>query len=275
MIPPRLFAITQHPTPVFNTPDFPTDFGGIDGNTLKMDDQQLVRSVETVLFTGAKIELLKEIVQDKIWQIKSEDYPYPGNYYIDIRFAERCTAEPSVYRRPLPNMLQILKTLTQLHDDNIPYVWGGNYPMGIPKFKQLYPPSSWETLSPQTRANWSFEGVDCSGLLYYVTNGCTPRNTSSLVDWGTAVPIAGKSAKAISQTVQDLDLILIKGHLWIVLDHKTAIESRVQQGVVTSDLFALFEELMKTRKPVDAWGSTKEPHFVVRRWHKDNLSPRL
>jgi cell wall-associated NlpC family hydrolase len=124
------------------------------------------------------------------------------------------------------------------------------------------------------RRRLTLAGLDCSGLLYQATGGWTPRNTSQLVSYGQGVPIAGKSTDAIVNVLEPLDLIVWNGHVLIVLDRETVIESRLEcgkpgnGGVVTTPLRQRLSEIMRTRKPVDQWpaGTKGKGIFVVRRW---------
>jgi hypothetical protein len=118
------------------------------------------------------------------------------------------------------------------------------------------------------RNAWQLKGVDCSGLLYYASNGCTPRNTSALVHYGQSVLIEGKTTQEILQHVEALDLIVWAGHVICVLDKETAIESKVGAGVVTTPLEERLEQVMQSRRPVDHYHSLR-PSFAIRRWHPD------
>jgi cell wall-associated NlpC family hydrolase len=118
-------------------------------------------------------------------------------------------------------------------------------------------------------------GLDCSGLLYQATGGWTPRNTAQLLLFGEAVDIAGKSSREIATVLQPLDLIVWNGHVIIVLDQQTAIESRLEcgkpgnGGVKMTPLSQRLAEIARTRRPVNSWpkGSKQNDLFVVRRWY--------
>ena len=141
-----------------------------------------------------------------------------------------------------------------------PYLWGGNWPKGILHLHDYYPSKSGlETLDPVKKQTWKIEGVDCPGLLHFVTNGYTPRNTSSLFTYGNEVKIEGKKPHEILETIQSLDLIVFEGHVIIFLNKDQTIESLAGQGVVIYDAEKRLSEIMK------------ETHFVVRRWHPDQL----
>jgi cell wall-associated NlpC family hydrolase len=130
------------------------------------------------------------------------------------------------------------------------------------------------TVPVSTRNSLILAGLDCSGLLYQASNGWTPRNTSQLISYGQPVAIAGKSAAEIVRQLEPLDLIVWNGHVIIVLDGETVIESRLEcgkkgnGGVVLTPLRRRLTEIMRVRKPVDSWpqnGKLRDV-FVVRRW---------
>ena len=112
-------------------------------------------------------------------------------------------------------------------------MWGGNYADGISKMLEYYPPK--ENVSENIKDLWKLRGLDCSGLLYQATDGCTLRNTSSLTTIGNVVEIKDKSASEITNLVLPLDLIVWNGHVVIVLDKETTIESTPAYGVHTTN----------------------------------------
>ena len=74
---------------------------------------------------------------------------------------------------------------------------------------------------------WQLTGVDCSGLIYWASNGYTPRNTSWLVDYGTPLDIGGKSLNQIIPMLEPLDIIVWRGHMMVLYDDDHTIESTV------------------------------------------------
>jgi hypothetical protein len=264
------YAITRYPTPVFNTPDLTACFGGADRDTLLLDEQGLMRTVETVLFPNTRVQLLEQVALSTIWKIKTNEYAHEGNLYIDNRFLTVRDNAPHERQVKLPPIADILKTMSQL--ENTRYIWGGNYPEGISQLPEFYPSkTNLSTLDPLIQDTWRLKGLDCSGLLYYATNGFTPRNTSALVKFGNSVNIEGKNAASILEQLQNLDLIVWKGHVVCVYDKNTTIESRLPKGVLKTNSFERLTEIMKERKPVNAWDSTLEPHFVIQRWYRVRL----
>lgn len=269
------YGIAQGPTPVLNTPDFLSCFGGKSGDDLPLDEQNLMRTVETVLFPGTKIELLQKVADSHIWKIRTNEYKCANDIFIDDRFI-KTNCEPLLEREmQVPSIPEILKKMSELEGTS--YIWGGNWPKGVDLLPEMYPSKTkMSQLSPLTQDTWGLKGVDCSGLLYYATNGFTPRNTSDLINLGNPVDIENKDAKAILNQLQNLDIIVWKGHVITVFDPETLIESIPpnkivkSHGVVKFNALQRLQYIMKERIPVNTPGSTDKLHFVVRRWHPDN-----
>lgn len=263
------YAMTQGPTPVFNTPDFASYFEEESG-----DDIRSKKYVETVLFPGSKIELLEQVAQSNIWKIKTDEYMSDKDLFIDDRFVATDCESFSERKSEIPSIPEILKTMEELQKN--PYVWGGNWPQGIPLLSELYPSKTeFSELKAEVQASRKLAGVDCSGLLYYATQGNTPRNSSDLVNFGNPVNIENKDANAILKELQDLDLIVWNGHVVVVYSAEETIESIDSdelkiKGVVKFNSRQRLQYVMKTRVPVNTPDSTDKPHFVVRRWHPDN-----
>lgn len=260
-------AITA--TPVLNTPDLTSVFGGRSGRQLKTDRCGQVRELEYIALPDTLFRLVgrhRSGTAD-IYQVESDEYPAPpgGRLYVDGRFLAFGRSAAESRRIALPPLDRILSTLRA--SAGLRYVWGGNVPEGVPELAQWYfgGGSEGDILA----------GLDCSGLLYNATRGATPRNTSQLIAFGQGVAVAGRSAAEIAKTLLPLDLIVWNGHVIIVLDRQTAIESRLEcgkpgnGGVVLTDLTRRIAEVMRTRRPVNAWpeGKKKSDIFVVRRWY--------
>lgn len=261
------YAITRLPTPVFNTPHLSHCFGGKDGDTLSLDDQNLMRTVETILFPQTKVEMLEQVAPS-IWKIRTDAYNYPGNHYIDDRFVEICEAANRT--RSVPPIPTILAQLEKLVGTR--YIWGGNWPQGIEHFTHLYPSKTpLRRLPSLIQDTWKFKGVDCTGLFHYVSNGYTERNSSKLVRFGHPVLIEGLGLGEIVSKLHPIDLIVWPGHVVGVFDKKTSIESRLQVGVVKTDLSERLTEIMRERKPINHWNNNQDLSFVIRRWHPDSL----
>ena len=277
---PGLYAIAELPTPVLHTAAFTSVFGGTDGKTLQRDDSGLIREVEFIALpkTVFKIEEVIPGTAPTMYRVTTEDYPYPNRegYFIDSRFVNTVNYKPSSRLRKLPPQSVIINNL--LSAENYRYLWGGNYRQGIPQMLTFYPPRI--PLSQGVKEQWILKGLDCSGLLYEATNGCTPRNTSSLIFFGEPVPIATLDADQIIQTLQTLDILVWKGHVIIVIDKDRAIESRLdydtnregnQGGVRIRSLKEVLDETLEARVPVNEYTDVVEgvkKKFVIRRWYK-------
>ena len=277
---PGLYAIAELPTPVLHTADFTSAFGGTDGKTLQRDDSGLIREVEFIALpkTVFKIEEVIPGTAPTMYRITTEDYPYPTRkgYFIDSRFVNTVNYKPSSRLRKLPPQSVIINNL--LSAENYRYLWGGNYRKGIPAMLTFYPPRM--PLSQGIKEQWILKGLDCSGLLYEATNGCTPRNTSSLISFGEPVKISTLDVDQIIHSLQTLDILVWKGHVIIVIDKDRAIESRLdydtnregnQGGVRIRKLQEVLDETLEERAPVNEYTDVVEggkKKFVVRRWYK-------
>jgi len=255
-------AIARCPTPVLTTAAFCTCFGAADGSSLLLDEEKLLRPVEMVLFPHSKVRLV-ERAGNKIWRVSTVEHPNAQDLYVDERLLTQVHPGFPERARRMPSKEQILALLQQQMGAR--YIWGGNWPQGIPQLLRWYQPTEVKKLSPLFLDTWQLKGVDCSGLLYFATNGSTPRNTSELVSWGEEVSIQGKDNAQIAALLKPLDLIVWKGHVIIALNEETVIESRGGIGVVTRSAKERLAEVMQTRKPLDLY-TDAEPCFLLRRW---------
>jgi hypothetical protein len=267
------YGVARSPAPVLNTAAFRSVFGGIDGKTLKTDRCGQVRALEFIALPGTVFSIRGESRDGAatVFRVETADYPVPAGarLYVDSRFIELREDTPVPRARTLPTAAEIVSALKGFIDS--PYVWGGNLQGGVPELMKIFcsngvPAAAWSQLT--------LAGLDCSGLLYQATGGWTPRNTSQLVSYGRSVQVAGKSAEAIAGLLEPLDLIVWNGHVIIVLDRATVIESRLEcgkrgnGGVMTTALLKRLDDIMRTRRPVDAWPTAGKQRdvFVVRRW---------
>ena len=256
-VPRHVVAIS--PTPVLNTPEFQKTFSG----AVKLDPCKGVRPIEFVALTGTLFSVQESLEKDGVtlYRVSTNDYPYPVNsgLFVDARFVRKWVGGVIVERqRHLPGLAEIQRRL--LAAVGSPYVWGGNVKEGVPLLRTLYPQGD------------SLTGVDCSGLLYEATDGFTPRNTSALISFGDGVQVAGLSAGQIAQKLKPLDLLVWNGHVMMVLDADSIIQSRMgcsgSGGVMVTPIGDALRQLMKGRNPVDRYpeGGVAEKSFAVRRW---------
>lgn len=275
------YAVAVKPTPVLNTPDFSSVFGGNDGRTLKLNAKKHVEEVEFVALPGTIFTIEKAVSKGshEILKVKTEDYPYEKQegYYIDSRFVEKKVERPAERKKSLPDKGAIINRL--LAAKGAIYVWGGNYVKGIPEMLEFYPvrkkaPSELSNgagqLSEDVRDRWMLKGVDCSGLLYEATDGYIPRNIESLFNYGSPVDVKGMSPEEIVKKLKPLDIIVYQRHMVIVLSSRDAIESSMAHGVhiisLTGRLRALGENMLPGNDYKKDEGSDK---FVARRWYSE------
>jgi hypothetical protein len=268
------YGVARSHAPVLNTSLFSSIFGGPDGKTLNTDRCGQVRELEFIALPGTVFSIRGEIRDGAtmVFSVETDDYPMPAGtkLYVDSRYIEPREEKPLPRTRKLPPAKEIIAALTA--SVGCPYVWGGNVQGGVAGLIEL---SYGGEVPAAARRRLTLAGLDCSGLLYQASGGWTPRNTSQLVSYGKAVQVAGKKAAEIAATLEPLDLIVWNGHVLIVLDRETVIESRLEcgkpgnGGVVTTPLRQRLSEIMQTRRPADQWPAVGKQRdiFVVRRWY--------
>jgi hypothetical protein len=260
-----LYAVAKGPTPVLNTNDFKSVFGGADGMTVKTDNQGLIREMEYIALPGTVFDLIGEYDYGtyKIFKVETKEYEYNTNLYVDSRFLDLKKQRPPERKINLPSKGEIYDFLDKVTGNR--YCWGGNFNNGISRLIELYQPSG--NISSQLKNEWMLTGCDCSGLMFEATNGYTPRNTSKLVNYGNAVEIEGLSAEEIAAKLMPLDMMVWNGHVIYVYDENTAIQSSLSKGgVVKTDLITTIKDLMGSRTPVNNYDSSAGERFVIRRW---------
>ncbi len=272
------YAVSVLPTPVFNTADFRTIFGGRDGTTLQLNPCGQIRELEFIAYPGSvfRIESVIKGKSYEIYRVSTGEYPYPTEkgYFVDGRFLKTTDKEPPTRVPRLPSRPEVLDNLLAAQGSTD--VWGGNFHRGIPQMLVMFPPLSGHLLGEENVNHWQLRGVDCSGLLYEATGGYTPRNTSALIHYGKPVSIAGLDAGRILAKVEPLDLIAWNGHVMIILDRERIIESRLDcggknGGVKVHPLREALVGVMKSRIPLDSYedaGAKDKKGFVIRRWYK-------
>lgn len=267
------YAVATRPTPVLNSPDFKAVFGGKEGQTLKTDRCGQVRELEYIALPGSLFKILETQHTETadIYQIETDEYTAPPNVrlYVDGRFLKPERNAPPSRMRSLQQQETIVSKLRLSVGSH--YVWGGNVLEGLPELRSWF----YKNIKDYDAERLTLAGLDCSGLLYHATDGWTPRNTSQLIRFGRGVVVEGKQAKEIAELLQPLDLLVWNGHVIIVLDPQTTIESRLEcgkpgnGGVVTASLSKRIAQIMRTRRPVNTWtGDMKHNDiFIVRRWY--------
>jgi hypothetical protein len=267
------YGVVRSPAPVLNSVDFRIIFGGPDGTTMKSDHCEQLRELEFIALPGSVFTIREQLKNGPatICRVETEEYSASAgvNLYVDCRFLELHENAPPQRMRQLPLRAEIIAELKRNVGKS--YVWGGNIPEGVPELADWW----YGDLAGLDRQRLTLAGIDCSGLLYRASGGWTPRNTSQLLNYGQPVLLARKTAEQIMTVLQPLDLIVWDGHVVIVLDRDSAIESVLkcgkpgQGGVVITPLTQRLKTIMRTRTPVDSWQKNDKhsKNFVVRRWY--------
>ncbi len=251
--------------PLLDTPDFHKVFGGADGSSLPLDQQRLLRELSAIAFPGTLFEL-REQCSPYIFRAWSSDHRLE-RLFVDIRFLEEVDGTHPQRCKQLPSRAAMLEELFSLLGTS--YVWGGNWHTGIPEMLLYYPPQQpFATLDPLIQKTWLMQGVDCSGLLYQVSQGITPRSTFIMTDFGCAVPLAQRSDLEIAAALEPLDLLITYGHVAICFDSHHVIESRAGRGVILTPLEEYFGTILKDKQRLDCWSEAQfeKTGFIVRRW---------
>ena len=236
-----MFALTNSPAPLLTGPHYLSQ--------LQQDDQGLIREVETILFPGVLVEI--EELGEVFSKIQTNEYPSTKDLWTYSALLQK-TDKKEERQKHLPPAQTILDSCRFL--EKTPYIWGGNWPEGLPHLKKIDP----------TLETTSLKGVDCSGLLYFATGGYTPRNTSDLVYFGQEVCSSTLPPEEIQSKIKPLDLLVWRGHVLIVLDKENLIESRVKDGVVITPFRKRFAEIVTLVKEAN-----KTLH--IRRWFSEPL----
>ncbi len=252
-------------TPILSVKDFAKV---MPVNTLFLDELNLFRPLEMIALEGSLFKLIEEFKdskRNKIYQISYDNYTSSTPLYIDARFVKASALNVEVVKPKLPTFEIILDRMKE--NIGVEYVWGGNYPKGISLMSEFYPLNQKENVHHRF-----FTGLDCSGLLYYATNGITPRNTKELKSYGEGVEIEGLSNEDIISRLKPLDMVVWKGHVFFILDSSTTIESRVYRGCVyLSDIHERFDRIFDD----DGMVATNDPEnkdgYVVRRWYPNKI----
>ena len=220
-------ATTIRPTPLFNRNDLPLLFS----LPFQLDQRGLLLALETILYPGVTVTYKEE---GEIVAVETEDYPSREPLFTHRRFLEE--AKPTKRERERPTKKKMLETLEST--PFLPYIWGGNFPEGVPEIFELFPPQrelhAWEWQLLHLR------GFDCSGLIYYVTHGTIPRNTGPMRE----------VCQEITAPSKPLDLIFSPGHVMITLSSNLVMEARRHQGITVTPLSIRLRQLEIQGEPI-------------------------
>jgi len=248
----------QNETPILNTANFQKVFDG-NNNKLEADEKGHIRALEFIALKNMVFKIIKKTPYPYIYEVKNEIYEN-SHLYLDSRFTKPVTSNKT---KPLLFNLKkdkLIKNLTSLIGTK--YLWGGNWSRGVEKLIKFYPPK--KTLNQDEFNKWQLKGVDCSGFLFEITKGFTPRNTKELLNYKNSVNIEGFSYLEISKILSPLDLIVFQGHVIIVLNNEFTIESIENLGVVQTPIIERLKKLFAVKKPANIYKNASD--FVIRRW---------
>ena len=275
------YARTVIPTPLFRLPVDNVDLNKIlwwKGTTgMKVDGNNMIIDLAVVLPPDTPVTLMRKIEKDGFtyYQVRTREFDAGRGakvgYFLDARYIQKTDQKNEEKSQILPSFEEVIDNL--LATSGTAYIWWGTWYQGVPENEHFFP--SQNKLSSLEKKRKLMKGVDCSGLLYQATNGYTPRNSRSLLNFWEAVEIEWKTVEQIAMLLKPLDIIVRDGHVVVVLDEKRTIESRGRGknpgGVEIVEIKKRLEEIFKTRKPVNNYSASSLPKakkFVVRRWFK-------
>ena len=279
----HLYARSRWLTPFFYLDDFPRYYGGGTGWTLILDDWNQVDPLEYVAFrnTAMQIHSILSYSGITLLQVTTKEYPYDSDpHYIDVRTVRIIEDIHPITERRINLPKQDVITNRMKDQIGKPYIWGGNSPIGLMRMLDFYKPT--QSIDTLTKSKWTMAGFDCSGLLYWASNGYTPRNTSKLITFGTGVDIEWKTPEQIAKILRPLDVIVWRWHDRIVIDTGSIIESTANfggtgnyttpNGVRIVPIIDSLRDIIndKKRTPVNDWDLSKlgkTEKFVIRRWY--------
>ena len=248
------YFVPKVSTPVLNQADFKSVFGGVAGS-LPFDACNLVRVTELIALPGTVFEIVARHPHH-ILEVRTAEYLSLSPLFVDSRFGTEMKKKPPEREKKLPPRQVVLERMKSKVGK--PYIWGGNQALGVPELLEYYPPT--KTLTQLEKVSWTFEGVDCSGLLYEAVDGALPRNTQDLLFAGKSVPIKGVAWDKIPSLLQPLDLLIWRGHMTIVYDEKQTIESKHEWGGVC---MRNLQERLQLIREVDQKTPADDPIHVL------------
>lgn len=287
------FAIAKTSTPVLNTHDWDSIFGGASGSELKYDrfgeiDELVFVALKGTLFTIQR-QIRKENRSGKqtiYYKVTTPDYQGSETLWVDGRFLDLRDVQPKDERESMT----AAKTLIALRRNvGAPYTWHGASDTGMTEILDYYPPS--EGISERTKDDWKLRGFDSPGLLYHASNGATPIDMSTLARFGEALfidlskitaeegnddPNAVRvlQAKKLLTRIKPLDVIIMGDRMWTVLDRSEVIESRyeskfagkVQVSPLFDTLFGLLQKGSYVKNPFEELEDLTAKKFYIRRF---------
>lgn len=189
--------------------------------------------LDTVLLPGSVIEVLgykengmAEVTCEIAEKVKHKGFVYKSSVE---NFCKKFKKGDIKRKRSPMSLEEIRSVFERCLCENVPYCWGGNQFETISLPKVIFKPADKNTKPYELR------GFDCSGLLYYISDGTLPHATGSLKDFGRRLftveagkiwdkDLEGKVEEVVAN-LKDTDFIVIKGHV-IVAYNRGLIEFR-------------------------------------------------
>ena len=188
--------------------------------------------LDTVLLPGSVIEVLgykengmAEVTCEMTEKVKHKGFVYKSSVE---NFCKKFKKGDIKRKRSPMSLEEIRSVFERCLCENVPYCLGGN------QFETISLPGVTFT-SKNKGEQYECHGFDCSGLLYYISDGTLPHATGALKNFGKRLFTieAGKIwddvfTKEVEQVIADLrdtDFVAIKGHV-IVAYNKGLIEFR-------------------------------------------------
>ena len=211
---------------------------------------------------------MAEVTCEIAEKVKHKGFIYAS--FIKDSCKEFCEGDVKRTRSPM-SLEKIRKVFERCLSENVPYCWGSNQFETVPLPGVIFKPADGSTKPYELR------GFDCSGLLYYISDGTLPHATGALKNFGTRLFTieAGKIwdeafTKEVEQVIaglKDTDFIAIKGHV-IVSYNEGLIEFR------SKDLGCCFTPKERANQRVTelieaAQKKNSDVWFV--RWHPECL----
>ena len=190
--------------------------------------------LDTVLLPGSVIKVIGDekngmvkVKCEMTKKVKHEGFVYTSS--VDAFCEEFKKGDTKRERSPM-SLTDIRSDFDRCLRNNVPYCWGSNQfaTISLPvKFSENTTNNN-TTNNNTTNENtkeYELRGFDCSGLLYYISDGTLPHATGALKDFGTQLFTikAGKIwdiefTKEVEQAIaglKDTDFIVIQGHVII------------------------------------------------------------
>ena len=229
--------------------------------------------LDTVLLPGSVIEVLgykengmAEVTCEMTGKVKHKGFVYTSSVEDFCKKFEKGDVKRG--RSPM-SLKDIKRVFERCLCEDIPYCWGGNQFETIPLRGVTF-------TSKNKGEQYECRGFDCSGLLYYISDGTLPHATGALKNFGERLftveaakrwEVSKENLEKVIGDLKDTDFIAIKGHV-IVVYNKGLIEFR------SKDLGCCFtpeeKAVQRITELIEAAKKKNSDVWFVR-WHPEYL----